>query len=299
MMTHHKIVSIAFLSLLFTIIIICSIFQHSTGFKIYSDSQLHSTHHHINEQDWREFEDFREWKRSRNKFMKHHNTEKSWNDNDRLLDVSNHVEHENSRLNWNYTDPPPSDYPALVGRYVVNQASWASVATISSHDEISSFPFVNVVAVSDGPLGNGTGVPYIYLTPLDFTAKDIKVDSRVTFMMTLAQGHYCQQKMMDPIDPRCARIILSGKIKKILKDTDEHEIAKTAVFNRHPTLINMPTDHEFFFAKLKIAFIAVLDTYGGAKFISNDEYFHPPGIPQKIMFDMEQNELRLSKKLVR
>ncbi|KAK0090820.1 hypothetical protein PV325_003840 [Microctonus aethiopoides] len=241
MMMHHKIVSIAFLSLFFTIVIVCSILQHSTGYKIHSNTQLHSTHNHINEQDWREFEDFREWKRSRNKFMNHRNNKKPLNNDDQFLDINNYVEHENSRVNWNYTDPPPSNNPALVGRYVVNQALWASVATISSHDGISSFPFVNVVAVSDGPLGNGTGVPYIYLTPLDFTAKDIEADSRVTFMMTLAQGLYCQQQMMDPIDPRCARIILSGRIKKIPKDKDEHEIAKSAVFNRHPTLINMPT----------------------------------------------------------
>ena len=33
--------------------------------------------------------------------------------------------------------------------------------------------------------------------------------------MTLAQGEYCKSKQWDPMDPRCARILLTGKIKSV------------------------------------------------------------------------------------
>lgn len=54
-------------------------------------------------------------------------------------------------------------------------SDWTSVATISTRKDIQSFPTVNVISFSDGPLGNGSGTPYMYLTPLDFTAQDTAV----------------------------------------------------------------------------------------------------------------------------
>lgn len=80
-------------------------------------------------------------------------------------------------------------------------------------------------------------------------------------MMTLAQGHYCTIKNYDPMDPRCARVVLTGKIRavgfccinckiiycfkiiayfQILEDNPEIAQAKNAVFGRHPWLAHMP-----------------------------------------------------------
>ena len=35
-------------------------------------------------------------------------------------------------------------------------------------------------------------------------------------------------------------------------------------------------DHHFFFAKLKIAAIVMLDTFGGPKYVTVKDYLHPP-----------------------
>jgi len=32
-----------------------------------------------------------------------------------------------------------------------------------------------LISISDGPVGNGTGIPYMYLTPLDYVAQDLAV----------------------------------------------------------------------------------------------------------------------------
>ena len=56
---------------------------------------------------------------------------------------------------------------------------WAAVATISTRKDIETFPTANLASIGDGPIGNGTGIPYMYLTPLDFTAKDLAVISQI------------------------------------------------------------------------------------------------------------------------
>lgn len=221
----------------------------------------------VNREQWEEFEEFLEWKEARrsSEYGASEFVIPAIDDDRNSVDSTTTV-----------APPPPINQTALMARYVVNQADWTSVATISTRKDIQTFPTANVISMSDGPLGNGSGIPYMYLTPLDFTAQDLAKDHRASLMMTLAQGTYCKNKKWDSMDPRCARIILSGKIKSLKKTEKEHEVAKQAVFGRHPHLKNMPADHRFFFAKLKIATIALLDNFGGPKFISVRDYLHPP-----------------------
>lgn len=54
-------------------------------------------------------------------------------------------------------------------------ADWASLATISILPAIEGFPFSNVKSIVDGSLANSTGVPYFYMSPLDFSARDLSV----------------------------------------------------------------------------------------------------------------------------
>lgn len=227
------------------------------------------------DEQWQEFEEFLKWKKAKEmrengpreiKYEKprhheyHHDMYKS-SEKDQQLPIEN---------------PPPIDQAALMARYIVNQADWVSVATLSTRRDVESFPAVNLISYTDGLLGNGSGVPYLYLTPLDFTAQDLAKDNRASLLMTLAQGEYCKNKQWDPMDPRCARILLSGKIKPLKNESAENEFAKKVFFTRHPKLINMPANHHFYFAKLKIISIVVLDTFGGPKYVSVKDYLYPP-----------------------
>jgi len=56
-------------------------------------------------------------------------------------------------------------------------------------------------------------------------------------------------------------------------NSTEENFAKRALFNRHPEMPTWPADHGWFFAKLKIGNILLLDFFGGAKKISVKEYF--------------------------
>lgn len=59
--------------------------------------------------------------------------------------------------------------------YLSLPTDWTSVATISTRKDIDTFPVANLISFSDGLVGSGSGIPYMYLTPLDYTAQDLAV----------------------------------------------------------------------------------------------------------------------------
>ena len=90
---------------------------------------------------------------------------------------------------------------------------------------------MNICSLSDGPVGESTGTPYIYATPLEISFHDLKVNPQASITMSLAQvqdslktmkngpfvaqGNYCTEKHYDPMDPRCAHIILTGSMVEV------------------------------------------------------------------------------------
>lgn len=75
---------------------------------------------------------------------------------------------------------PPHDQVARVARFVAHQCDWASMATISTHKPVVGQPFSNAFSVSDGPEGSSSGVPYMYLTRMEISVKDLEVTCAVT-----------------------------------------------------------------------------------------------------------------------
>ena len=105
--------------------------------------------------------------------------------------------------------PPPHEEAARMARYITHRSSkrqkihikneidelmffcetehcqkklfffqdWASLATHCSRSPVEGYPFANVFSISDGPtLEQSSGTPYFYLTPLELSVQDLKVD---------------------------------------------------------------------------------------------------------------------------
>ncbi|XP_048512794.1 protein CREG1 [Athalia rosae] len=231
-------------------------------------------------EEWQQFKEFQRWKHARK-----HQSRKYFRYFDN--DLEHHQDEDDSGEEWPRDDPPPIDQAARMARYIVNQNNWTSIATISSSPDIASFPFVNVVSYGDGPLDNGTGMPYLYITPLDYTAQDLARDPRATLSMTLAEVGYCARKSYDPMDPRCPRVYLTGIMQLVRNTTAEFQVARNAVFGRHPWLETMPANHRFFFVKIKPIQIDLLDTFGGPKHITPEEYFAAKALPADIAEDYQ------------
>jgi len=170
-------------------------------------------------------------------------------------------------------DPPPHAEVARMARYITHKSNWCALATISVRDPTIGSPFANIFSVSDGPLDKSSGVPYMYISPWEISAHDLRQNNKTSITMSLAQGTYCSKMNYDPEDPRCAHIILTGVFVKLDENSKEGQFAKTALFSRHPIMPEWPEDHGFFFAKLEIKNILVLDFFGGAKTVPLDDYF--------------------------
>jgi len=169
--------------------------------------------------------------------------------------------------------PPPHEEYARMARYITHNANWGAMATISVREPIVGFPFANIFSLSDGPVGESSGVPYMYLTPLEISVHDLKQNRKASLTMSLAQGNFCSKMNYDPEDPRCAHIIITGEVMKVDKNTEEGKFAERALFSRHPVMPEWPEDHGFYFAKMNISNILLLDFFGGAKTVPLDDYF--------------------------
>ena len=60
---------------------------------------------------------------------------------------------------------------------------------------------------------------------------------------------------------------------KIANNTAEAEFAKKALFSRHPVMAEWPEGHHWFFAKLNITNILILDFFGGAITVPLEDYY--------------------------
>ena len=115
--------------------------------------------------------------------------------------------------------PNPPDYReyAKMARYLVHNSEWTSMGTISTVPTIKGFPMVNIIAVADSAKGQqSTGSIYFYLTMLDFTAQDLSKDNRLTALFSMDQSLACTKENVDPMEPTCARIMISGSLQQVL-----------------------------------------------------------------------------------
>ncbi|XP_067896961.1 protein CREG1 [Heterodontus francisci] len=167
---------------------------------------------------------------------------------------------------------PPHNDVARMARYIVHACDWGSVATISKQPCVVGRPFSNIFSVSDGPLARGSGVPYLYLTPLEISVQDMQAHPEISLAMSLAETDYCRKQTFDPQSPLCCRVILSGTIMKV--NETEIDFAKEALFSRHPEMPEWPRDHGWYFAKLNITNIWVLDYFGGIETVTPEEYYN-------------------------
>ncbi|KAI8491036.1 Cellular repressor of E1A-stimulated proteins 1 [Branchiostoma belcheri] len=169
--------------------------------------------------------------------------------------------------------PPPHGNFAATARYVLHNNGWGSLASTSTHPPIQGKPYVDAYSVSDGPVGNSTGVPYFFFSPLERTVQDLQADPFATLLVSEVQSGYCASAKWDPEDPRCAKVHLSGNVVPVPED--ETDFAMKSLFSRHPIMAEwykMP-DHKFYFAKMEIEDVFVLDFFGGGQSVSPEDYF--------------------------
>lgn len=165
---------------------------------------------------------------------------------------------------------------AKKARHLVHKSNWTSMGTISTADNIIGYPMVNLVSIADSPLhAASTGHIYYLLTDLDFTGKDLKANQKLTALFSNDQDLSCTIHSVDPMEPTCTRVIITG-YNIILNKTlhpEEYEKANVAITSRHPASISWRKKHNFYLSTVSIEQVVLLDYYGGAKFIKPKDYY--------------------------
>jgi len=187
--------------------------------------------------------------------------------------TSQPLSHANGAGLPTFPPKPPYEEKAKTARFVTHISDWGSLATISSHDPIKGFPFAKVFSISDGiPGKSSTGTPYLYMTPMDVSAQDVAADPRVTLSLSEAQSDICKEADEDPQSPLCAKVMLTGEIVKI-QDKKEVGLALSFLLARHPEMLDWPTGHGWFAARLELKQVQLLDYYGGITTLTPEEYY--------------------------
>ncbi|KAH8291798.1 hypothetical protein KR054_000735 [Drosophila jambulina] len=163
---------------------------------------------------------------------------------------------------------------AKIARELVHRASWAALGSISTNKAVESYPMVNIVSIDDSDAnGNSTGLVHFLLTDLDFTGPDWQKDNKVTFMFSDEQTLRCKAAGKDPMEPTCARAMLSGQVIKLDPNGTNYKPALDAFTKRHPAAVHWLAAHTFYLCALDIKNIYVLDFYGGPHQVSASDYY--------------------------
>ncbi|XP_029820632.1 protein CREG2 [Manacus vitellinus] len=151
------------------------------------------------------------------------------------------------------------------------------VATRAARGKIQGMPYGNCLLLSDGPINNSTGIPFFYVTPKDNTVTDLLKNPMASLTLPETDGNFCRKNVIDPEDPRCARLTLMGQM--VMVPPEEVEFAKQAVFSRHPVVRKWPRSYEWFFMKMNIEHIWLQSWYGEGSAIAVEEYLK--AVPSK------------------
>ncbi|TDG51897.1 hypothetical protein AWZ03_001567 [Drosophila navojoa] len=163
---------------------------------------------------------------------------------------------------------------AKIARQLVHRANWASVGSISTNKIVKDYPMVNIISIDDNSLeGKSSGVIRFLLTDLDFTGPDWQNNNKVTFLFTDEQTLNCKNANKDPMEPTCARVIISGQVKKLPKDEPSYTPALNTFIARHPAAAKWIKEHNFYLCELDIQNIFVLDFYGGPHQVNASDYY--------------------------
>lgn len=172
--------------------------------------------------------------------------------------------------------PWPTNETAHTARWLAHQSNYGFISTTSAQYD-GGVAFGNVVSVVDGTTDNSTGHLYFYVTDLDATMVDVAKNPACSFTMSEewigAGGNNCSSHGLDPEDPTCTRLVLSGKLVQVNTTTEEYTFAKGALFARHPIMKSWPSGHGWKIMTLAVEHIWMINFYGGAHDIDPKEYY--------------------------
>jgi len=150
---------------------------------------------------------------------------------------------------------------AETARWMVHMNTWGFLTQQGKATPLH----VGTHSFADGAMGKSSGRIWFYL----MGGLPESWDASLTMSQAALGNFSCDNT--DPEDPRCAKLTVTGTIKKAVGS--DVNIGKAALFARHPQMAHWPENHHFTVYELKISHIWMIDFYGGGGDISRWRYF--------------------------
>jgi len=180
---------------------------------------------------------------------------------------------------------PLFTHKAKTARWLIRESDWATLATTSVH--LNGTSFGNPISVSDGLDDNATGVPYMLLSTMDTSSEDLAKNAKCTLTFSQAEvncGLHGIMGPLDPEDPRCTRLSLTGTMVDVTDDA-EKLFAQKILVAKHPAMKDWLELKDFHFVKLQIEAVWLIDFFGGASHIAVEDYFKAAAAEMKSSSD--------------
>jgi len=146
-------------------------------------------------------------------------------------------------------------------RWLVQTATWGTLSWLE--EEVSSM--VTSIGEHDGSLF--INIPFGSEFPGSITISEAQL------IPDQFEGAKCgPEGDLDPEDPRCAKLTLSGKFE-VVDDEETKKIGQDALFASHPAMKDWPTDHGFTMLKLNVQDLWMIANFGGGGSIPTEDYY--------------------------
>ena len=130
-------------------------------------------------------------------------------------------------------------------RFALHSAGWGYLTTLDK-----GLPAAEVASFSDGSANNSTGRLWFYMMESPVESED-----GFAAAVTVSEASYNATcgfagTLLDPEDPRCAKITISGTMRK--STGGDLATGKSALFAKHPQMKSWPAGHGFAVHELHI-----------------------------------------------
>ncbi|KAE8625458.1 hypothetical protein XENTR_v10006279 [Xenopus tropicalis] len=159
---------------------------------------------------------------------------------------------------------------ARSARVLAHHSKWGFLATVSTQDLIVGVPFGHVLLISDGPIDNGTGDPFIYASPKASFISDLLKNPVASLTIADLDADVCKS-ITEEDDPQTAVLTLTGQMVTV--QPEEVDFAKKALFSRHPVMRKLSPIAGWLLMKMKTEHVHVTDCYGKAFTIKMEDYY--------------------------
>jgi len=154
-------------------------------------------------------------------------------------------------------------------RWLVSHTNWGTLQWLEAveGDEDAGAVAQSMVA----SYGESDGRIFYYLPSIDFEFKGSLTLSEAAVDPSQFDGAKCgPDGALDPEDPRCAKLTISGTISPCGDDTKEFGLQ--TLYASHPQMESWPEDHGFIVHEMQIEQLWMIANYGGGGFLAPQEY---------------------------